>query len=141
MHIREDGTGRVLVPNLSTQSISSIGDFQLSFKQASKARSTSSTHLNHSSSRSHFLVQVTVQCRHPTQKSKCVVGRVNLIDLAGSESYKGERGAVSDRIAEGASINKSLSVLGQVINALNKGLVSAAIGRAAPDVAALIAFE
>lgn len=47
---------------------------------------------------------------------------MNLVDLAGSENNK-LTGNDSTRMAESAAINKSLSVLGQVVHALNQGAV------------------
>ena len=47
------------------------------------------------------------------------MSNINLIDLAGSERA-GSTGATGDRLAEGANINKSLSVLGKVISTLAK---------------------
>lgn len=49
---------------------------------------------------------------------------MNLVDLAGSENNK-LTGNDSTRMAESAAINKSLSVLGQVVHALNQGAVGA----------------
>ena len=42
---------------------------------------------------------------------------INLVDLAGSEKA-GQTGATGDRLKEGCSINKSLTVLGQCISTL-----------------------
>lgn len=42
---------------------------------------------------------------------------MNLVDLAGSEKV-GKTGATGDRLKEAANINKSLSMLGNVISAL-----------------------
>ena len=42
---------------------------------------------------------------------------INLVDLAGSERVS-KTGATGDKLKEGANINKSLSALGNVINAL-----------------------
>lgn len=50
-------------------------------------------------------------------------GKINLVDLAGSENNK-LTGNDASRMAESAAINKSLSVLGQVVHALNQGAVS-----------------
>lgn len=47
------------------------------------------------------------------------VSNINLIDLAGSERA-GSTGATGERLAEGAKINASLSVLGKVISTLAK---------------------
>jgi len=106
------------------------------FRQASKARSTGATHLNHSSSRSHAMVTILVSSKLPTAhcvnlktaialQHKRLLGKINLIDLAGSENNKLADGKHAVRMAESAAINKSLSVLGQVINAINSGAVRA----------------
>ncbi|PSR70750.1 hypothetical protein PHLCEN_2v13370 [Hermanssonia centrifuga] len=47
-------------------------------------------------------------------------GKLNLVDLAGSENNK-MTGNDPSRMAESAAINKSLSVLGQVVHAINQG--------------------
>jgi len=49
-------------------------------------------------------------------------GKMNLVDLAGSENNK-HTGNDATRMAESAAINKSLTALGQVVHALNKGHV------------------
>ncbi len=104
------------------------------FRQASKVRSTGATHLNRSSSRSHAMVTILVSSKLPTAHSvnlkaatalrhKRLLGKINLIDLAGSENNKSANGKDAVRMAESAAINKSLSVLGQVINAINSSAV------------------
>merc|ERR1711972_910697 len=50
--------------------------------------------------------------------SKNTFSKMNLVDLAGSERAKSTE-AQGDRLKEGANINKSLSALGNVINALS----------------------
>ena len=47
----------------------------------------------------------------------CLLGRLNLIDLAGSERVS-KSGASGDRLKEAQNINRSLSALGDVIHAL-----------------------
>lgn len=54
--------------------------------------------------------------------SLALTGKINLVDLAGSENNK-LTGNDPIRMAESAAINKSLSVLGQVVHALNQGAV------------------
>ena len=80
------------------------------------------------------MVTILVSSKLPTAHSvnlataaalqhKRLLGKINLIDLAGSENNKSANGKDAVRMAESAAINKSLSVLGQVINAINSGAV------------------
>ncbi|KAJ1940098.1 hypothetical protein EC988_007130, partial [Linderina pennispora] len=71
--------------------------------------------LNNHSSRSHAILTVRVQW---TDKEKAWCGRVHLIDLAGSEDNR-RTANNKDRLAESSAINRSLFVLGQVVEALN----------------------
>lgn len=80
-------------------------------------RSTASTKLNEYSSRSHFILQIFIKTITATST---LTGKLHLIDLAGSENNKltGNQGVM--RMAESGAINKSLFVLGQVVDAMNK---------------------
>jgi len=51
-----------------------------------------------------------------------LVGKLKVIDLAGSENNK-KTGNSGARLTESGAINKSLFVLSQVVEALNKGQV------------------
>jgi kinesin family protein 1/kinesin family protein 3/17 len=82
-----------------------------------KNRAVSSTMMNSTSSRSHSIFTVKVHQKDDEDKSKNVFAKLNLVDLAGSERQKGT-GATGQTLKEGANINKSLSALGNVINAL-----------------------
>ena len=75
--------------------------------------------MNTESSRSHSLVQFTVQQRN-TETGSSKTGRLYLVDLAGSEKV-GKTGASGQTLEEAKKINKSLSALGMVINALTDG--------------------
>mmetsp|Transcript_77248 Transcript_77248/g.145608 ORF Transcript_77248/g.145608 Transcript_77248/m.145608 type:complete len:1180 (-) Transcript_77248:118-3657(-) len=83
----------------------------------SKARAVSSTMMNASSSRSHSIFTIKVHQKDEEDASRNVFAKLNLVDLAGSERQKGT-GATGQTLKEGANINKSLSALGNVINAL-----------------------
>ncbi|KAK2565398.1 Kinesin-like protein KIF18A [Acropora cervicornis] len=78
------------------------------------------TDANAQSSRSHAVFQVFVRQRDRTAslKAKFTMGKMSLIDLAGSERaiVTSNSGA---RFREGANINKSLLALGNCINALS----------------------
>ena len=82
-------------------------------------RTTEDTDANESSSRSHAVMIINVQFRLKEEglDGEVKIGKFALIDLAGSEraSATNNRGL---RLAEGASINKSLLTLGICINAL-----------------------
>ncbi|EJC98206.1 kinesin-domain-containing protein [Fomitiporia mediterranea MF3/22] len=117
--IREDAAGQVFVAHLSSIPLSSAADFDRIYNAATKRRSVGSTNLNHSSSRSHAILTLHVQMVDLAAK-QTVTGKINLVDLAGSENNK-LTGNDPARMAESAAINKSLSVLGQVVHALNQG--------------------
>lgn len=81
-------------------------------------RAIASTNMNMESSRSHSVFILTLGQTHKetgsNKKSKLV-----LVDLAGSEKV-GKTGAEGHTLNEAKHINKSLSALGNVINALTK---------------------
>ncbi|KAI8336188.1 P-loop containing nucleoside triphosphate hydrolase protein [Chlamydoabsidia padenii] len=123
LDIREDINRDVFVPNLTEKPIKSYAEFQKFFSAASKNRSTASTKLNTRSSRSHAILTFKVTTVTPTkdeQHDETVLGKINLIDLAGSEDNR-KSGNGKARMTESAAINKSLFVLGQVVEALNNG--------------------
>jgi len=76
------------------------------------------TNMNEHSSRSHSLLSVEVEGENLIAGIK-YVGKLHLIDLAGSERLSKSL-ATGDRLEEAKAINKSLSALGNVIEALQK---------------------
>merc|ERR1719217_369604 len=74
--------------------------------------------MNADSSRSHLIVTITVESTHRQSKQVCS-GKLTLCDLAGSERLK-KSGASGEQMKEAQSINKSLTALGDVIEALTK---------------------
>lgn len=82
-----------------------------------KYRTIASTKYNRESSRSHAVFELTLTQVFKERDSRLTMqkrSKVNLIDLAGSErtGQIGNKGVVFE---EGASINKSLTVLGRCI--------------------------
>ena len=84
-----------------------------------KSRHVAATEMNAESSRSHLLFSIYVSTSYINPKGGAVSksSRLHLIDLAGSERQKKTK-AQGERIKEACMINKSLSTLGNVINAL-----------------------
>lgn len=87
-----------------------------------KNRSVGATLMNQTSSRSHSIFTIVVECMEAdaTGGEKIRVGKLNLVDLAGSER-QGKTGATGDRLKEATKINLSLAALGNVISALVDG--------------------
>ena len=96
--------------------------------KGNKLRATASTNLNDRSSRSHTVISLeivskTLHDEDSTGASKSdqsiKIGKINLIDLAGSENVKAS-GAEGQTLTEAKQINKALTVLGDVLNSLSK---------------------
>lgn len=117
--VRENDAGQVFVANLTSLPIESVEEFDTIYSRASRHRSVGATNLNRASSRSHAVLTLEVTMTDSTAQ-KTLTGKINLVDLAGSENNK-LTGNDPTRMAESAAINKSLSVLGQVVHALNQG--------------------
>ena len=88
-------------------------------KVGNENRSIGATDMNAQSSRSHscFVLQID-QKNTADFSSKC--GKIYLVDLAGSERIS-KTGAAGNTLTEAKNINKSLTSLGLVINALTDG--------------------
>jgi len=72
--------------------------------------------MNKVSSRSHSIVLINIGQENMETGTK-IEGKLFMVDLAGSERV-GKTGATGSRLEEAKHINKSLSALGSVINAL-----------------------
>ncbi|XP_076396060.1 osmotic avoidance abnormal protein 3 isoform X2 [Megachile rotundata] len=93
-------------------------------EQGDKRRAAAATKMNAASSRSHAVLTLSLETLAINDDSKTENtvkrGRLHLVDLAGSER-QARTGATGDRLKEAASINLSLSALGNVISALAAG--------------------
>lgn len=84
------------------------------------SRTVAATKMNETSSRSHAvftLILTQTRLDETTSLSGEKVSKISLVDLAGSERAN-STGATGTRLKEGANINKSLTTLGKVIQAL-----------------------
>ena len=75
--------------------------------------------MNDLSSRSHLIFSILIKSKN-IQTKQYSTGKLSFVDLAGSERAA-RSGATDERLQEAKSINKSLSALGNVINALSTG--------------------
>lgn len=111
-----DGSGQLHVPGLTEFIVQSPEDINKVFELGHMNRATACTNLNEHSSRSHALLIITV-AGYNCSTGHRTHGKLNLVDLAGSERIA-KSGAEGSRLREAQCINKSLSALGDVINAL-----------------------
>ncbi|XP_063738269.1 kinesin-like protein KIFC3 isoform X8 [Eleginops maclovinus] len=114
--LNPDGSGQLYVPGLTEFTVQSPEDINQVFELGHMNRATACTNLNEHSSRSHALLIITVSGFNAATGNR-TLGKLNLVDLAGSERI-GKSGAEGSRLREAQCINKSLSALGDVINAL-----------------------
>ena len=93
-------------------------DIMRLMEQGNDLRTTASTNMNDTSSRSHAIFTITfVQAGYLSGMPYETESKIHLVDLAGSERANAT-GASGQRLKEGAHINKSLVTLGSVISAL-----------------------
>ncbi|XP_002964543.2 kinesin-like protein KIN-14U [Selaginella moellendorffii] len=117
LNIHLSVSDHVEVENLTEYVIDNLSDALKFYRKGTRARSTSSTSSNESSSRSHCLVRVNIVRK--SQLDKVSRSKVWLIDLGGSERFFKTQ-AWGKVLEEGKSINVSLTALGDVISALQK---------------------
>ena len=121
LNIREDKKKGIYVENLSEWVVRNSNDIYSLLEQGALNRTTSATNMNDVSSRSHAIFIITVEqlIKYDEKLSITKIGKLNLVDLAGSERIK-ITGAKGKQLEESKRINKSLSALGNVINALSE---------------------
>ncbi|XP_002511996.3 kinesin-like protein KIN-8A isoform X1 [Ricinus communis] len=119
--LREDKQG-IIAAGLTQYRAYSTDEVMALLQRGNQNRTTEPTRANETSSRSHAILQVIVEYRVKDASMNIVnrVGKLSLIDLAGSE-----RALATDqrtlRSLEGANINRSLLALSSCINALVEG--------------------
>lgn len=117
LEIRRSKEGRIEVPHLTKEPVSCIEDVISLLKKGNANRATAATSMNDTSSRSHMVLWVDVNCGLEGQPGN--KGTLFLVDLAGSERVKKSE-VEGDHLKEAGHINKSLSALGNVMEALDR---------------------
>ena len=117
--LREDLKKGVYVENLSEETTIDATEAEELLRKGSRIRHIGSTAMNIESSRSHSVFTILIESKRNingvfhTKSSK-----FSFVDLAGSERQRNLEVISGDRLKEGCNINRSLHVLGNVINAL-----------------------
>jgi kinesin family protein C2/C3 len=109
------GPNGMEVQDLTMVPVSTKDQVLNALKRGSKNRHTTATNMNDVSSRSHLILSVYVKASN-TVTGKDYMGKLHLIDLAGSERV-GRSGVTGDALKEAQNINSSLSALGNCISA------------------------
>ncbi|KAI8145084.1 kinesin heavy chain [Fennellomyces sp. T-0311] len=117
--IHEDKVKGVYVKGVLEVYVSSTEEVYEVMRRGGNNRVVAYTNMNAESSRSHSMVMITITQKNlDTGAAKS--GKLYLVDLAGSEKV-GKTGASGQTLEEAKKINKSLTALGMVINALTDG--------------------
>ncbi|KAJ9157070.1 Kinesin-like protein [Coniochaeta hoffmannii] len=120
LKIRESPTEGPYVKDLTEVPVRNIGEILRYMRVGDASRTTASTKMNDTSSRSHAVFTIMLKQIHhdmETDETTERSSRIRLVDLAGSERAKSTE-ATGQRLREGSNINKSLTTLGRVIAAL-----------------------
>eukprot|EP00066_Takifugu_rubripes_P012524 XP_011601790.1 PREDICTED: uncharacterized protein LOC101066561 isoform X2 [Takifugu rubripes] len=118
LRVREHPLDGPYVENLSKCLVANHNDMEALMALGNAHRSTGSTGMNHTSSRSHAIFTIRFsQAWFDAALPHKTLSKIHLVDLAGSE--RADVASTSGtRLKEGASINKSLVTLGSVISTL-----------------------
>ncbi|KAI8846602.1 P-loop containing nucleoside triphosphate hydrolase protein [Chytridium lagenaria] len=117
--IHEEKNKGVYVKGLLEVFVGSVDEVYDAMRRGQDARVVASTNMNAESSRSHSIFVIQVSQKN-LKDGSMRTGKLYLVDLAGSEKV-GKTGATGQTLEEAKKINKSLSALGMVINALTDG--------------------
>lgn len=117
--VHEEKNRGVYVKGLLEIYVSSVQEVYEVMRRGGAARAVAATNMNQESSRSHSIFVITITQKN-VETGSAKSGQLFLVDLAGSEKV-GKTGASGQTLEEAKKINKSLSALGMVINALTDG--------------------
>ncbi|KAK9017026.1 hypothetical protein V6N11_079513 [Hibiscus sabdariffa] len=119
IQIKESKTQGILLSGATEISLLDPTEALQSLSSGIANRAIGETQMNMASSRSHCVYMFTLNQQSLSEK-RVKSGKLVLVDLAGSEKVE-KTGAEGRVLEEAKTINKSLSALGNVINALTCG--------------------
>ena len=116
-----DRDGQTVVKHLTQRVASNESEALAFFFEGEANRAVSDHVLNKTSSRSHCVFTLHVECRATGDgDDRTTVSKLHLVDLAGSERVK-KTEVTGQQLKEANFINKSLTFLEQTVNALSRG--------------------
>ncbi|CAI2383570.1 unnamed protein product [Moneuplotes crassus] len=125
--ILEDAQHGMTVPGLKECEVKSSSEVLSLINKGNNRRTMASTHSNRFSSRSHAIIQISMERTQFLQEgatneaeSASVYSKLTLVDLAGSEKEDQEDCVQNKHRLEGSNINKSLLALGNCIKILSQ---------------------
>ncbi|XP_016456492.1 kinesin-like protein KIN-7N isoform X2 [Nicotiana tabacum] len=122
LQIHESLDRGVFVAGLREEIVNDAEQVLELIQQGEVNRHFGETNMNVRSSRSHTIFRMVIESKGKHNPDDAVrVSILNLVDLAGSERIA-KTGAGGVRLKEGKHINKSLMILGNVINKLSEGV-------------------
>lgn len=119
LKLKAGGAGPADIEGRTWSPCSSYEGMVALFAKGEGARSVRCTSMNERSSRSHLIFVIRATTMDSAGK-KIRAGQYALVDLAGCERLK-KSGVDNQGLREAVAINKSLSALGNVIQALSRG--------------------
>lgn len=119
LNVRQEKTGMVVVEHLTEEECSCAQQLSDLMERGNKQRTVAATAMNSESSRSHLVLIIRIVSVNKETKEQ-FKGKILMCDLAGSERLKKSQ-VEAHMQKEAIEINKSLTALGDVIEALTKG--------------------
>ena len=117
LSLKHNKRGEVFVSHLTQEKVSNVTDVMKLISVAQARRVTCATDMNEHSSRSHWLMIVTLHQR--LSDGSIVSSKINFADLAGSEKIR-KTGVQGSALDEAKKINHSLHMLRKCISSLAK---------------------
>lgn len=119
LEVRSRSDGESFVQDLTEEEVSSEECVFQWLDRGESVRKVAETKLNEVSSRSHTIFIIKIELKDSNKNSSLITSEIYLVDLAGSESVEKTQ-SEGIRFREGASINKSLLALSNIIQELSK---------------------
>lgn len=124
LKIRYTKKKQTYVQGLSEIRVSGLTDILEVLQRGARNRAIRATAYNQASSRSHAILQLRVETEEQiggiSESRVLRSAKLNFVDLAGSEKWENEQQMSEKHLKEMARINKSLSHLGNVVQALGE---------------------